>query len=520
MPTGAVLKGSMALPLSQIDVEAVKAANTHRVWDMDGTFTDVLSYEMGKGVIYVPRQYGLAHCRKTGLSFEDKTSHGIALKFKKLPKPRPEQVDVIQEIVQTTGSYFDFIFRARTGFGKTVTSLLAAAELGRSTLIVVDQEALKDQWLACLRDLFGMAAEDVGLIQGKKRDVKGKAVVIGMIQTMAQSELSEEVCNHFGTVIVDEVHTAAAPTFSRVLMRFSATVRIGVSATPKRTGALQKLLDYNLGKVRVFVADAHEQSSVYIVRNPTVYSWFANSASTTGRYISEIEADYSRNLLLAESVLMLYESDRPTLVLGDRIEHLQHLMSLCHYMGIPQDEMGLHAGYSCVLSYQRQPTPPRRPPHWERGSDYTPIALEFTQKRTKKAQLQTIRDECRVIFATYSTFSKGVDVPRLAGGVDATPRAKAEQMQGRILRVQKGKKMPIWVTVEDSNSYRSLYQLASRLKDYETNNSAVCYLNNDGTTEPWQTRELRRELLRLSKETETGRIETPFVGLNTIRFPA
>lgn len=508
----------MALPLGAIDVAAVKKAQTHSYLPIgEVESVQVVAYYEQDGYLHVPRQYGLSLCALRGIEFDDATSPGVALVFPKVPAPRAYQVPVLAEVEEKTGQFYDFVFRARTGFGKTISSLIVAARLGMSTLIVVDQTNLKDQWIEALTKHFGMKESDIGIIQGKK--VEPKPVTIAMIHTLSQKSLPLEVYSYFGFMIVDEVHTAGAPTFSAVLMQFSATCRLGISATPKRRDGLQKLLDDNLGKVRVYVADEHKSSSVYVAYHDTVYSWYANTSPKAGRYLTEIAEDGSRNLLVAESAIMLYQSGRDTLVLGDRIEQLTHLRNLCYYLGVPYEDMGIYTGQQFSLGYDKQATPMRRPPGWERGTEYTPIELKLISRKTPKKALTEAKDKSLLLFATYQMFAKGMDVPRLAAGVDATPRSVAEQVHGRILREVEGKQSSIWITIADSNSYRSLHQLAGRIPDYVRNNATLYVLNDDGGTNKCRPEELLPELRSRVEELKEARIETPYVGLHTLRFP-
>lgn len=510
----------MALPKSLINADAVRKAQTFsyfRMGEEDATL--VQAYREDDDYLYVPRQYGVTLCQSLGIAYEDCTSAGVPVKFPKTPAPRPEQAPVIDQILKTADSYYDFMFRARTGFGKTISSLIVAARRGVSTMVLVDQENLRDQWIETLVDKFGFRPHEVGLVQGRKLEFQGKAVTVGMIQTLRRDELPQELLDYFGLLLVDEVHTAGAPTFSSVLTKFSATLRIGVSATPKRKDGLQKALESNLGKVRVYVADEHKKSVVYVAEHPTVYSWYANSSPKAGRYIAEISDDGSRNLLVAESAVMLLDSGRDTLVLSDRIEQLTHLYSLCRYLGVPEEDMGLYTGQQFAYEYVKQSAPPRRPSNWDRQSEYSPVELKLISKKTPKAKLKEVKESAKLIFATYQMFAKGVDVPRLTGGVDATPRANAEQIHGRILRQPDGAQSAIWVTISDTNSYRSLNQLVGRIQDYAKNNAALFELQDDGSAKPCQRTEILQQLRERVETLKSARVETLYAGLYTLKFP-
>ena len=176
----------------------------------------------------------------------------------------------------------------------------------------------------------------------------------------------------------------------------------------------------------------------------------------------------------------------------------------------------MYAGYNPAYAYEKDPKPAKRPDDWQRGTEYTPVHLTLISRRVKKARFDWIKDNCRGILATYGMFAKGVDVPRLSGGVDATPRSQAEQMQGRILRKLDGKKKPIWITVADTKSYRSLFSLAGRIGDYIKNNAVVSRWSLDKGKEPCNARQLRSEVTEEVKVLRSMLIEPNNVGLNTL----
>lgn len=512
----AKLSGVMSIPVELIDARRVQKDLTITFAPMGEEPQEIEAFFMDGDCINVPRQYGLALCTRQGIEFEDCTSLGFDGVWPRIPEPREYQIDYIDDCVDATQNFYDFLARAHTGFGKTISALITAARVGRTTLIIVDQENLKLQWIEALTGLFGFAEADIGTIQGKVCDYKGKTVVIAMVQTLTQKTYKQEVYDYFGMVIVDEVHIIGAPTFSRILMLLTAAYRFGVSATPKRRDGLQKLLDYNLGRVRVAADKEHDESAVYFAFHDTIYSWYANISPKTGRFISEVAEDGSRNFLLMESMVWLHETGRDVLILSDRIEHLKHLMSLAYYMGIPEEDMGLYAGYDPIYGIGKDPKPKKRPEGYQRGTEYTPIHLSLMTKRISKKRLADVKENARMMFATYGMFAKGVDVPRLAAGGDGTPRTAAEQVHGRILREQDGKKKPIWFTLCDWNSPRALFSFMNRAREYVKSNARLFEWKETGGIEEWHAGDLVGAVARRIQELKEYRIETSKDGLNTL----
>lgn len=468
-----------------------------------------------KGKIGLPRQFGL----KLVSNYVDQTSRGKKAAFPRLPSLREEQEPFVESMLEASACHNDFIARAATGKGKTVCALLVIAERNRTAVVVVDQENLMEQWIERAEEHLGLHRDDIGIVQGPKSAWKGKSLVICMMQTIINKEMPDEFYDYFGTAVFDESHTAGAPTFSRAMMMFSAEVRFGVSATPKRRDALGKLIEWNLGIIRAELDSKPETSLLYIVENESVYSWQANAAKVTGRYLSEIAEDGARNLKIAKAAQWLYDSGRDVLVISDRVEHLSALMALCVAIGVPAEDMGLYAKSEVKLIYEKDPTPARVPTGLQKGAEYTPIRLAPVQKTIKKDRLKRVLAEAKIIFATYGIMAKGVDCPRLSGGIDATPRSEATQVVGRILRIMDSKLIPIWVTIADVNSYRSLYQLTSRLTDYVASNAEVYLWQMGKGRRALDTKALVRVVRRRTQDLRAARIITSLDGSYTLPIP-
>lgn len=518
MTRKAILAGGMLLPTESIDVRTIKNRLSVRYRRMgDEEASVVRCYQEKRGFLSVPRQYGLLLCDSMGIEVQDRMSYGTPVTFPKFPKPRnSQQREFVDGLVDGTQQYYDFLARAHTGFGKTICALMAAARIGVTTLVIVDQDNLKDQWLSALSTHFGMTIENghVGIVQGQTCDFEGRSVVIAMIQTLSQKRFTEELYRWAGLLIVDEYHTIGAPTFSTPLLRIAAAYRFGVSATPRKDD-LKKVLAFHLGEIAVAADKQHEESSVYFAQHPTVYSWYANISPKIGRILSEVAEDGSRNLLLAEGIKWLYESGRDTIVLSDRIEQLKHLSSLCKYLGIDSEVMGLYTGEHPKYKYAKDATPRRKPIGLVQGAAYTPVSLQLIAKTVPAKKLAEVKQNALIQFATYGKAGKGYDVPRLSGGVDASPRSKAEQIHGRILREEEGKLSPIWFTVEDTGSYRLVRSFALRAQEYVKSNARI-YHWIDGELEEWQLNELTRDRNATVKHLQSLRIETLSDGRNTL----
>ena len=471
----AILSGAFYLPKDHPDIALVNKSLSVKVYNAGTEETEVVKAwtTSKKGYIGLPRQDGL-NMYEHLLDYKDKTSNGGKLGKCSRINLRDYQEPWVEGLVQKRDTY-DTVAEAFTGSGKTIMALEAIRRLGRTALIIVDQDFLRDQWIASITDkkFLNIPRDRVGIIQGSECSYVGKDIVVAMIQTLHRREYPKELYDYFGILCIDENHCAGAPVFSKVLFQFSAKFRFGISATPERTDALHKVIDWNLGGVGVRLQKQHRASKVRYLVHDNPFSWYSNTSPKVGRYLTEISEDPSRNLLIAGAIKELYLKGRDILAVSDRIEQLEGLMSLCYYMGIPVEDMGVVAGFRHVRKYAREPHPKRRPVGYVKGSEYTPVSLQLLRKRNTKEFLTDLKDSRRIIFTTYGMFEKGVDVPRLSAGIECTPRSKARQVHGRILRDVGGKKVPVWVTIRDKNSYRAEHQFVLRIDEYLKSNAEI-----------------------------------------------
>lgn len=508
--------------LSAAERKRVFGDLTYRVYDpVEGTTTTIRDYFKDGSDVFVPRQYGLDFARMYNKPLKDETSNGYVVQFPKhvslYPYQEPFVFDILTEFVD--GSH-DIMAEAATGKGKTVMSCEVAARLGVTTIVVVDQGFLRDQWIDAAQKFLGMDRSRIGIIQGSRCEYEGKDFVVAMVQTLYQKDLADEVYEHFGLVVFDEVHTVGAEQFSVVLGMFPARYRLGVSATPDRGDALQDVLEAHLGPVSVRLQQEHIQSIVRYVEYDRALSWYANVSPKTGRYVNEIAADTERNELIVRIIMELRESGRDVLAVSDRIEHLENLMAMAQYMGIDPNEMGLVSGYRTVWAYSKDATPPRRPYGWEKGTNYTPVCLQMLRKKIPKQVLKDTKQNKPILFATYGMFNKGVDVQRLGAGIDCTPRSKAKQVHGRILREMDGKLVPIWVTIRDKMSYKAEYQFLNRLSEYRESNAEVYQWNLEKGVRLKDGRNLAKQLRERIAKLKQCKILTGPDGNNTVITPS
>jgi len=364
------------------------------------------------GMLGVPRGVVKWHPDDSVL---DKRKVGYKVNFDVNWTPRnTNQVKFVTKSVQLLKEGENFIAQAYTGFGKTVCGSVILGDIGRKTLIVVTKEDIRDQWIKGLKMVLGLTDDEIGIIQGKKREVEDKKVVIAMIQTLYKAE-SKADFESFGLILWDEVHRLGADLFQETAWLFPAKLRLGLSATPRRRDGKDVIFLAHIGPVRVkFEGSLYKPRVFKIGTGWSVPHYMKNGVHIPMRHepgkimhvLKKMSFDADRNHRIVKLLKRAYDAGRIIILFSELKAHLQTLMGYASLEGIPDDDMALYVG-----------------------------GLSATQRMEAQRK--------QVLFATYAYTSEGSDIPWLDCLFMATPRSNIEQIVGRILREYPDKKRPL-----------------------------------------------------------------------------
>lgn len=393
------------------------------------------------GYFGFPIDYALVNFE--GIDYEDRTVIGAESYYRKLPDPNdpraaPGQAQFMADMLKAAQDYFTVLAIAPTGSGKTVTSLNTAAILGRRTLTIVPTTNLLDQWIERINQHLGVPVDDIGLIQGKKCDYEHPFVVT-ILKSFVERDYGREVYDSFGTVIFDEAHRLGAETFSQAIRKLRSRVKIAMTATDRRKDGTEPVFHNYFGRPVVISQQRVAPLRVLVMPwNCNLPSW----AKLPGHIAKLLSEDFGRNAMLADIIGDIYfNRGADMLVLSDRVEQLQVLMGMVLRHGANPEDLGLY-----VRAYTD-----------ERGRKVT----------VKKEELKQIEQRAKVVFATYGMFKEGADIPRLSVGLDATPRADAEQAVGRVRRPFPGKSIARWFTIHDRGHRKLEGYFQARMREYQ-----------------------------------------------------
>lgn len=323
------------------------------------------------------------------------------------------------------------ILQSAAGSGKTQMGIALAARLGRRTL-----------WLCHTLDLIKQSKERaerymskslMGTITEGKVNL-GKGITFATIQTMCKLDLAQYK-DYWDCIITDEVHrVSGSPTavtqYQKVLNSLSARHKYGLSATVHRSDGMIQATYALVGEVAYKVPDeavADKIMKVGIAPVNTGLKISREALNTDGtlnyaKLITYLTENTARNKLIADSI-----ERKPSLILSDRLNHLEELMRL-----LPADMR----------------------------KDAVMISGKMTSKTGKAKREQALEDmrsgKKKYLFATYSLAKEGLDVPRLERLYLTTPQkdyAVVTQSIGRIARTFEGKSDPIAYDFVDDIGY-------------------------------------------------------------------
>lgn len=353
-------------------------------------------YQENDKYISVPKYYGL---QKIGLPEQNKEIKGEKIKIKFKGELRPKQVEIVNTVVPHLKKYDGGVLVLPCAAGKTVLSLYLASIFKVKTLVIVHKTFLLNQWKERAEQFTDAS---VGIIQQNKIDTDGKQIVIGMLQSIAKEKYDSDVFRDFGLVIFDEAHHASSEYFSKALPIIASKLTIGLSATPKRTDRLEKILYWYFGDV-MYKSPAEENNKVLvnIVKYDIEHEKFKEFKLYTGdvnrpKTINKLTTIGRRNKFIIDTVEEVIQEDgRKVLILSDRIEHLKILKNRL-------DEREI-------------------------------TTTSFYIGGMKQKDLDVSKN-ASVIFASYGMAAEGLDIPDLNALFMVTSRKEVEQAVGRVIR--------------------------------------------------------------------------------------
>jgi len=360
----------------------------------------------------VPKFYGI---EKLGQPKLNKEIEGETVDFEFKGDLRPEQKEITKIIIPKLTKDDGGVLCLGCGQGKTVLGIYIGFHFKVKVLVIVHKSFLLNQWKERINQFTNAR---VGIIQQNKIETDGCQIVIGMLQSIAKDKYDPEIFKDFGLVIFDEAHHAPSQYFSQALPLINCKKTLALSATPKRSDRLEKVLHWYFGPT-IYENKTNDKTNVIVkifmykiehekfIEKMQRFTGQVNRAGT----ISNIVTIGRRNKFIIDMLEdILTDKHRKILILSERIEHLNLLKTRLDSRNITTS--GLYVG------------------------GMKQAHLDESAKKT-------------VIFGTFHMASEALDIKGLNTLIMATGRREIEQTIGRITRDPNSSIVPMVVDIVD-----------------------------------------------------------------------
>ena len=295
------------------------------------------------------------------------------------------------------------------GKGKTTMSIACAVHLGVPTLVLVNKEALGNQWKERIAQFTPGAR--VGTLRADIVDIEDKHFVIGMIQSISTKDYPQEYFDRFDLVIVDEAHHICARVFSKAMHRMlNVRYTLALSATPDTKNGLRNIIHLFLGPTIVDMRDT--RSDVTVVKKP--YRCARFELPPPENRMGKVDMTKMVNIIAEDQtrtehiVMIIHE------FLNNTENHILVLSALREHCVSMRDRLG------------------------------NSIAGLYLGGMTNEELIESASK--RVVVATNRMADEGLDIPTLNVLLMATPKSDVVQSCGRV---QRGAGNPTIVDIRD-----------------------------------------------------------------------
>lgn len=394
-----------------------------------------------------PRVYDLLNTNRIKFSMIDMTTNDPFLLKPDWSKVKPEELRTGQKaclesiIANRTG-----IVKATTGFGKTYLIAVLAKLFPNSKIHVCTKSV--DIARHIYEDLK-KRLRSVGMVGGGKKEESSRVTVYTADSLMK----SPGDADFF---IYDECHTAAAPTYQKVIRALYKNSRnYGFSATPFNRGdGADMVVEMLFGRI-IYEMNYEEAADKGLVvpikvrwlKCPPCYPKFMSCTVAALRNRGCIWENSKRNALIASDIHSHYDRDSSVLILVSTVAHAVNLHKL-----LPE--------FTLCYSTMKDEDKARYVAQGLLPSDYEPLS------KKQRAQLYDdfLSGKVKQVIAT-DVWSTGVDFPALECVYNVSGRVSQilnTQSAGRVSRLFKGKNYGTVVEVYDGFSPE--YESASKAR--------------------------------------------------------
>lgn len=285
---------------------------------------------------------------ESGLKWTGQLRHGEMVNG----VPSANQEELVEKWLQPHKRYGFIQAPPRTG--KSVCGVYLSCAIGYKTLFVAHQtELLENFYKSFVRDtnLLELREETgkeiVSIINSPKDYEKMKDLDVALVtyqkfirEDTRDKLIKEYIKGRFGFVITDEAHQAGAASYARFLSQLDCRYKLGMSATPLRKDALNRVLFNCIGPVTVKSESTGLIPRIEIfetgIKEKSSYCW--------AKTMQKLQKNEKRNKLILKEVVKDLKEHKVILIPVDTKEHMELLVNSINNQYGDEIAFGYHSG--------------------------------------------------------------------------------------------------------------------------------------------------------------------------------
>jgi hypothetical protein len=400
------------------------------------------------GYFWVPRQFAYHYGFTPDL---DLRTTGTPQDLKLLAKldPNRGQTEAVPAMVEYLNAHGSGILVAPTSTGKTLLSYAIASHFKTSIGVFIYVGHMMDNWIEQANLAFGLTKDDIGIVQQNQCDL-GKPITLLSIQSLLSRRYPEELYNQIGFLVTDEIQHYGSTAWNLAISQFPAKWRLGVSADPSRSDGLEKIIEWNIGKIGHTIAKKITKLSIVHVGLDCTYNensyrdyvqsnLYGEFVGDSLKYDKKLAADANRNAFLTEELLKARKQGRKVIMFSRLRDHLDDLK----------------ARFDAAYKQAKEQDP-----------SYPDTKTDYLVGGMKKAQRDAAM-QADVKFATYSYCRDAMNDTSLDTMFFCTPPGNPLQPAGRLRDKGPADRKPLLIVDPTEATAYSEEKWQRRLKTYK-----------------------------------------------------
>lgn len=387
-----------------------------------------------------------------GIEIEDKRVIAPIKKKIKLVDTGDDRSKTQNKLAKEIANIGYGIMIAPARFGKTRTSLVIFSLLKQRTFIIAHQKELLEQFYSNWLKFSNLKESDIKINPSIKEAKKLAVSLFTPQHFMGENgkERIKELSKVPGLLLVDEAHRAASSVYNKIINKFHARYRIGMTADASRKDKLHFRIYNTFGPVTA-TGGVESLTCKYHILNTEVLLPDYDRVPHRRRFAflnKQMVKSEERNLLIAKRAVRNVEKGHKVLI---PLKSIQHVKLIAELIRKKMHSVGI----------------------------YNPKICEYSAQLVKGAKREEVSQKIRdgyydVVIAIESMINVGFDAPRISNvilnaGSYSFNIQNRYQLFSRIRTRCAGKKTPLIDILHDECKWSgfSLKSIIKQMQEYD-----------------------------------------------------